>query len=480
MRERLHLRTICSPVVLWMAVAACGAEKPAEAPSTAPAGSAHPPAAASCPTAPVPTTSLPDVTMAQREVATWLSKLADADADAVLVDPSQIEGLNQRFSEVAGAWRDPTSHDTGDPDRVERDIEERLAYLRARADAGEIVQHVPGSLAEAEAIAKHSTAVDQFRIAVQESQLFCVPLSSGLFKPPVDEDFDRNHCASIHPGEMVRVLRRGAGGQWLYVHAGYVVGWLHAPVLTPRLSRDDLDRWQTRARVVPTRDDAATTDGFRMRVGTSFPLIERDPEGFRVLVPATDGLREAVVPPDAAVHEGHPPLTRRTLWELLFSQLDAPYGWGGRGGERDCSRYLRDAFATFGIQLARHSAVQAQLGTHNIDVSDMPEADKLSTIEHWAAQGTVLLYMPGHIMLYLGSDGAHHYGISSMSEFVEPCPGGPDTVHRVDRVAVTTLDLGRKTERNAFIERITRVVVFAPNADPDVSHIEPEPEPKPE
>jgi hypothetical protein len=463
MREAPRRASICGHAVLWLVVAGCGAEKTAEAPSMPPDARERTQAQAACPTDPVPTASLPDVTADHRDVGTWLSKLSEGEVDAVLVEPQAIDLLNQRFSETVGAWRDPTRPESADPDRVERDIDERLTYLRQRVDAGELVQHTPGSLAEADEIARRSTPVDQFRIVVEEAPLFCVPLSTGLFKEPIDEDFDRNACSSLHPGEIVRVLRRGAGGQWLYVHAGYVVGWLHGPALTPRLGRDDLDRWQSRTRVVPLRDEAKTTDGFRMRVGTSFPLLGREPEGMRVLVPSVEGLREAVVASDDVVHEGHPPLTRRALWELLFSQLDAPYGWGGRAGERDCSRYLRDAFATFGIQLARHSAVQAQLGTHNVDVSEMNEADKLATIEIWARRGTVLLYMPGHIMLYLGRDADHHYGISSMSEFIEPCAGGPDTVHRVDRVAVTTLDLGRNTERTAFIERITRVVVFAPD-----------------
>lgn len=463
MREPPGIGTICRQAALWLLVGACGPEKAAEGPSSPPASEQRSGSAATCPGAPIPTASLPDVAAAHRDVATWVGKLATEDADAVLVDPSAIDGLNQRFAEVVGAWRDPTTPESGDPTGIERDLEERLGHLRRKIEAGELVQQVPGSLAEAEDIARSSTPVDQFRIAVEESPLYCVPLSTGLFKPPVDADFDRNRCASIHPGEMVRVLRRGGGGRWLYVHAGYVVGWLHAPVLTPRLSRDDLDRWQGRPRLVPLRDDASTTDGFGLRIGTSLPIVGREPEGFRVLVPAADGLREAVVPSDAGVHEGHPPLTRRVLWELLFSELDAPYGWGGRAGERDCSRYLRDAFATFGIQLARHSGVQAELGTHNIDVTAMSEPDKLATIEAWAAKGVVLLYMPGHIMLYLGRDGPHHYGISSMSEFLQPCPGGPDTVHRVDKVAVTTLDLGRNTERTAFIQRITRVVAFAPD-----------------
>jgi hypothetical protein len=52
--------------------------------------------------------------------------------------------------------------------------------------------------------------------------------------------------------------------------------------------------------------------------------------------------------------------------------------------------------------------------------------------------------------------------VSSVSEWLEPCDGGPDTVHRIDKVEVTTLELGRGTERTAFIERISRLVVFAP------------------
>ena len=89
-----------------------------------------------------------------------------------------------------------------------------------------------------------------------------------------------------------------------------------------------------------------------------------------------------------------------------------------------------------------------------------------AAIETWAARGIVILYMPGHVMLYLGADGEHLYAVSAISDFLTPCDGGKDSVHALDRVAVSTLEVGRGTERTAFIERITRLVVFAP-ADPD-------------
>jgi hypothetical protein len=70
--------------------------------------------------------------------------------------------------------------------------------------------------------------------------------------------------------------------------------------------------------------------------------------------------------------------------------------------------------------------------------------------------------MPGHIMLYLGADEGHDYAVSSLSEYLVPCPGGPDTVYRLDRVAVTNLEVGRGSERTSFIERIERMAVFGP------------------
>ena len=160
---------------------------------------------------------------------------------------------------------------------------------------------------------------------------------------------------------------------------------------------------------------------------------------------------------------------------MALAELDEPYGWGGTGGARDCSRYLRDLLVTFGIELARHSGVQAKLGTEQIDVKGMPDAAKRKAIADAAQRGVVLLYMPGHIMMYLGRDGGRDYAVSAISEWLEPCEGGPDTVYRLDRVAVTTLELGRDTERTSYIERITTLVLFAPGPTRQAS-----PEPRPE
>jgi hypothetical protein len=206
-----------------------------------------------------------------------------------------------------------------------------------------------------------------------------------------------------------------------------------------------------------------TADHAGLRHGSNFALVRSDAEGFTILVPGHDGPVERTLPADAPVSDHPWELTRRQLFTQAFSLLEQPYGWGGRDGQRDCSRYLLDLFALFDVRLPRNSGVQAQVGTRSVDLSLLDETSKRAAIREAAQTGVVLLYMPGHIMLYLGHDGDNDYGISALSEYLEPCAGGPDTVYKLDKVAVTTLELGRDTERRAFIERIDRMAIFGPS-----------------
>ncbi|MGH1340505.1 MAG: NlpC/P60 family protein [Nannocystales bacterium] len=402
----------------------------------------------------------------------WIDRLPPGVADEVLVPSEAIAGLNAQFSQVVGAWRSIDESTVGDRGSIDASISERMQYLKGELEAGRFVEARPDAFARAEAIVAAATAVDHQRLVIGETPLRCVPIpggeSDGLFKVPIDRDFDRNACASLHPGERVRVLARGPKGRWLYVHAGHTVGWVENAVFSRRLSPSAIDAWASPHRLVPVRDDVTTGGGLRLRLGVSIPLLSKTDEGsYKVLVPGSQGPVEDVVASDAAVSEGYKPLTRRSLLEAVFSELGDPYGWGGRAGERDCSRLVRDVLGTFGFELARHSGVQAKQGVRNIDVSALEPEAKRTAIRAAAQRGVVVLYMKGHIMLYVGADGPRDYAISAMSEYLTPCEGGPDTTHRVDAVAVSTLALGEGTERTAFLDRIRTLVVFEPPKAPD-------------
>ncbi len=445
--------------VVWLA--ACGQPERADTPGTPRAPVADPVSA--CPSVPLHADALPGTEARHETAGFWIDRMAPGEADAVLVPPDAIAGLNAQFSQVVGAWQSIDDAFAGDRDGIQASIADRMGYLKGELASGRLVEGEADAFAGAESVVAAATAVDHQRLVIGETPLRCIPLSGGLFKVPIDRDFDRNACASLHPAERVRVLARGPKGKWLYVHAGHTVGWVEDPVFSERLSPAAIDAWTAPQRLVPVRDDVTTQGGTRLRLGVSLPVVSKTEQGaYAVLVPGPQGPTPDVVAAGAAVSEGFEPLTRRTLLEAVFSELGDPYGWGGRAGERDCSRLVRDVLGTFGFEFARHSGVQAKLGVRNLDVSSLEPEAKRAAIREAAQRGVVVLYMKGHIMLYVGADGDRDYAISAMSEYLTPCEGGPDTVHRVDRVAVSTLALGEHTQRTAFLERIQTLVVFEP------------------
>jgi hypothetical protein len=439
-----------------------------------------------CPTQQVREIRAPDVRPEHERAGYWLREFGPPDEpgppgsdraldhDADLLDAESRSFLASSVAKLPGGWRDPTGPDGGDPELVETELNERLTWLRERVASGKYIETTAGALERAAERITAATAVEgpALRFVVSETQLWCVPSHEGLYSEPVgyghsprlavpiDLDFDRNRCASLHPGDLVRALRTTPDGTWLYVDAGHTVGWVEigqpitlGPGLTPEAARAQLDA-QPRVFMLD--------DFEQLRAGSSFPLHARDDDSLTIGVPDIDGTIERELPRDAPVHVGALSFTRRAVFTQAFALLEQPYGWGGRDGHRDCSSYLLDLFAQFDVKLPRNSAVQSQLGTMSVDLSELDEDEKTKLIRTAAREGVVLLYMPGHIMLYLGRDGDHDYALSALSEYLTPCPGGPDVVHRLDKVAVTTLELGRGTERRSFIERITRMAVFGP------------------
>ncbi|ANE35622.1 putative cysteine peptidase, peptidase M15 family (SH3, Nlp/P60 domains) [Campylobacter iguaniorum] len=85
----------------------------------------------------------------------------------------------------------------------------------------------------------------------------------------------------------------------------------------------------------------------------------------------------------------------------LNNMLGQNYGWGGENGLRDCSLFLKDYFASFGIWLPRNSKEQGKIG-QVINLSNLNNEEKEKMIKKYAIPFLTLLYMPGHIMLYAG------------------------------------------------------------------------------
>ena len=411
----------------------------------------------------------PDVMPRHRTASFWTTRAGDL-ADVPIMESASIEDMNRRYAANPELLRDPLGEAARDREAIARRWSERLTWFQERLETGSYVEPSPGALASARATMAAAIPDEALHLIAAESALWCVPTDAGILSQARDPAFDRNRCSGLHPGELVLATHRSEDGAWVHVEAGHADGWLRDPTWSAPLSRAEARAYTRDRPRVRVTDDLSTDDAsFRLRMGTSFPLASVDSDARSgaptpALLPRSNA---APVPLDSwdgldGVALDPLPFTRRQVYELAFARLGEPYGWGGYRENRDCSRLMLDLLGTFGIQMTRNSALQATMGARRVSLEGMSDGDKLETLSRLEREGLVLAYMPGHIMLYLGEDGGSHYALSSLSEYLRPCPqGGQETV-RLDRVEVTTLELGRGTPRTSFVERLSTAVVFGP------------------
>jgi len=407
----------------------------------------------------------------------WLARAGDG-LDRELLGMREISEYNTATGRKAGddpfAQRDLLA--ALDIEKLTSDVAERLDYMRTRIADGSYVGAGGRALtAEQQEVFTESPAftAPTVHVATAQTPIRCGPHDAPLHKP-ADLQFDRNACSTIRDQEPVQQLAVWPGGMRL-IRTRYAMGWIGpGAALTPALDAERATAIVQAPRLRSERDGSVEVSG-RTRKVARHTLLPVAKSGQSVWVATPAGVAE--VRPPAGLVPTRRAMTRRALLSTAFQYMDSPYGFGGQGGGRDCSRFLLDLFESFDVALPRHSGWQAQAGSHRIDLDpSTPDADKLAAIDRAHEHGVVLLYFPGHIMLYLGRDeDGTPMALHSLGEYARPCGGSKvgsthfrETVFHVGKMVVSDLELGRGSSRTAFIERVTRLVIFGGPAPPPV------------
>ena len=404
---------------LWAALVAAACFVSMEGCQGEPRGSEEPSRPASCPETRSVEPPLAHVSREHENLDYWLSRSElYGPLDEPLLGPEAIQRHALALREPRDGEPVGQADLLADVDRIalQAQLDERLAYLRGRLSAHELVDEEGQSIDPSDAAWFEAPAsidpVEEWRVVEKLEALRCGPYDGSLYTMPVDSDFDRNRCSTMREGELVQLLARWPNGMYL-ARTPYALGWVRDAALSSPLDRS----------------------------AVTAKLASREVQ----------------------------PFTRRALLTEAFSMLGEPYGWGGLDGGYDCSRFLLEVFGRFGIDLPRHSARQAMAGTFSVDVSAVEDLnEKRLLLEAAARRGAVLLQFPGHIMLYLGTtEEGVPMAIHAFSEFLTPCDGVDlETTNRVDRIAISDLSLGEGSSRTDFLSRITRITVLGRTPGP--------------
>ena len=243
--------------------------------------------------------------------------------------------------------------------------------------------------------------------------------------------FDNLQISAVRPGTPLYVLGSSVDGGWRYVQTPDVQGWVRTEGVG--LTDDTfVDTWRAAtakslgAVIVasaPVRDSRGVFR-FDAPAGTLLPLAPDNatrpapranqpasetadaPASRKLFIPARDVDGHAIIRTaqlsDAQIAPMPLAATPRHLAMLMKTLIGRPYGWGNSGLYNDCSSELQSIFATFGVWLPRHSSTQMSAG-RMIDLSASTPAQRLDYLAQHGEPLRTLIYIGGHVMLYIGN-----------------------------------------------------------------------------
>ncbi|MFH1904662.1 MAG: SH3 domain-containing protein [bacterium] len=307
----------------------------------------------------------------------------------------------------------------------------------------------------------------KFALTLCRTNLRVLPTDEIIMSRKNDHDFDRFQDSAIDVGQPLALLLETRDKKWAYVKTEITPGWIHAEDIAISDNKNDIIEYRKAQEFVVATgnkidifsDSECKNFLDSAQMGTRFPLMSRSKkEYFTITFPVANkrnklSFRKAYIPTYEDVHTGYVPYTKRNAINQAFKLLHSPYGWGGMRGERDCSRFIMDIFACFGIRMPRNSSRQARIGR------EIAKFDRSTDILKKLPSGISILYMPGHIMLYLGEDNGNYYVIHDTWTYTEG--KWPSRVKKyIGRVVVSDLSLGEYGKTGSLLERLVSVSVI--------------------
>jgi len=218
--------------------------------------------------------------------------------------------------------------------------------------------------------------------------------------------FDYNQNSSININTPLIVSHYSKDKKWVYIRCSYAYGWLKVSDIA-FISKYFKKQFMNNNYAVTIRDNLFIRDkNFKtiVKLGTIFPIdsktkkymiAERTKSGYAKIKLLKTQKKWIIAKKPIAFTPANVALISNQL-------IGERYGWGGKMFARDCSSLTRDFFAPFGIFLRRNSKEQRYDGKKVISLRYMSTKKKKRVILKRAKPFRSLLYVKGHIVLYVG------------------------------------------------------------------------------
>ncbi len=303
----------------------------------------------------------------------------------------------------------------------------------------------------------------QKAIIVKNTNVRVLPTNSKLFyNPNVAGEgfpFDYNQNSSIKINTPILISHYSKDKAWAYVQSHFVSGWIRMDNIA-FVDNDFINRFQSNSFVVSIKEHFPLLENNLfleyIKVGTFFPTIENKIYVSKKNLEGKAVLKEVDI--DETYVSSFPITFNKTNLTSLSNQfLGELYGWGGLLEHRDCSSFTQDFFAPFGLYLNRNSKAQRS-GYKYIDIYNLSDEKKKKYIIENGIPFLTLIYLRGHIMLYIGQKDGNPLVMHNMwgvRTWKNPFQEGRNVV---GKTVITSLEPGIELENANFSQTILKKV----------------------
>ncbi|MFC3094050.1 glycoside hydrolase [Alteromonas sediminis] len=417
-------------------------------------------------------------------VSFWIDKLIEPEKE--LMDAEQIKEFNTQLINENPHVTNPLSV----PRTLSREalsdklmsISSRPGYPRFYLDGRELTDadyaKYEASL-NREAIQESNTV--EYALVVKRTALRKYPTKDRVLNSGMDADLDRFQETGVFPGDVAAVLHYSADNKWALIQVFHYIAWAPVEDLAvgekAQIKRflDAPERLVVTGAKVFTNyvPDNALVSEVQLDMGVSLPLMNasnfkgsiygQNPyASYVVELPVRDeqgGLtfKPALIARHHDVHKGLLPLNEKNLLAQAFKFLGERYGWGHDYNGRDCTGFVGEIYRTFGLLMPRNSGDQGStdygINTRFKDAS--LHTEKTAALANMAVGD--LIYIPGHVMMYIGDYQGEPYVIHAVKGLGYNNDQGQFYSGTLNGVSVTPLLPLRTSQETSYLDRIYNI-----------------------
>jgi cell wall-associated NlpC family hydrolase len=321
----------------------------------------------------------------------------------------------------------------------------------------------------------------KFGLVTRRSSLRTFPTLDRVFNKSMDLDLDRFQESGVFPSEAVAILHSSKDGKWLLVQNYHYLAWVQQEDIaigSKQQIQTYLDHQDfllvTGAKVltsfVPNEPEISQV---QLDMGVKLPLLSNDEQHGELYGQSTSGnyevklpvrnldgslsIKTALIGRTQDVHQGYLEYTAQNVIAQGFKFLGERYGWGHDYNGRDCTGFVGEIYKTFGILMPRNSGQQGngEYGTNFRFDKSSDIASKLTVIEN--LQIGDLIYIPGHVMVYLGKENGQPIVIHDVKGLAYWTPDGEYYQGVLNAVSVTPLIKLHLNETTTYVDKIYNI-----------------------